>query len=50
MARGSSHSTPVAATAVDLFCGAGGLTRGLLDAVPALPSYEVGKSILNHLN
>lgn len=33
---------PVAATAVDLFCGAGGLTRGLLDAgIPVAAGYDI---------
>ena len=32
----------VAATAVDLFCGAGGLTRGLLDAgIPVAAGYDI---------
>lgn len=35
----------VAATAVDLFCGAGGLTRGLLDAgIPVVAGYDVDET------
>lgn len=44
MRRRSSNSPQpsVAATAVDLFCGAGGLTRGLLDAgIPVAAGYDV---------
>lgn len=37
-----ARNTRVAATAVDLFCGAGGLTRGLLDAgIPVAAGYDV---------
>jgi DNA (cytosine-5)-methyltransferase 1 len=38
-------SRKLAATAVDLFCGAGGLTRGLLDAgVNVVAGYDIDKS------
>jgi len=34
-----------AATAIDLFCGAGGLTRGLLDAgIPVVAGYDIAAS------
>lgn len=40
--RSRSRQTHLAATAVDLFCGAGGLTRGLLDAgIPVAAGYDV---------
>ena len=35
----------VAATAVDIFCGAGGLTRGLLDAgIPVVAGYDIDEA------
>ncbi len=38
----STAQVSIAATAVDLFCGAGGLTRGLLDAgIPVVAGYDV---------
>ncbi len=45
----SRHSRPqkphAAATAVDVFCGAGGLTRGLLDAgIPVVAGYDVDEA------
>lgn len=41
--RSSTHN--VHATAVDLFCGAGGLTRGLLDAgIPVAAGYDVDEA------
>ncbi len=40
-----SMNHPVGATAVDLFCGAGGLTRGLLDAgIPVAAGYDVDEA------
>jgi DNA (cytosine-5)-methyltransferase 1 len=40
--RLSAKGSPIAATAVDLFCGAGGLTRGLLDAgISVAAGYDV---------
>jgi len=38
-------SRPIAATAVDLFCGAGGLTRGLLDAgISVAAGYDIDEA------
>jgi DNA (cytosine-5)-methyltransferase 1 len=44
--RRKANSRPaVTATAVDLFCGAGGLTRGLLDAgIPVVAGYDVDEA------
>lgn len=43
--RPSQPSNRIAATAVDLFCGAGGLTRGLLDAgIPVAAGYDVDEA------
>ena len=40
--RSQIQKSTIAATAVDLFCGAGGLTRGLLDAgIPVAAGYDV---------
>lgn len=42
MRKGRCHSREVRVSAIDLFCGAGGLTRGLLDArVPVLAGYDI---------
>jgi DNA (cytosine-5)-methyltransferase 1 len=39
------NQKPIAAAAVDLFCGAGGLTRGLLDAgIPVAAGYDVDEA------
>lgn len=39
--RNKTNGRPLKATAVDLFCGAGGLTRGLLDAgIPVIAGYD----------
>lgn len=41
----SRKRLPIPATAVDLFCGAGGLTRGLLDAgIPVAAGYDVDEA------
>lgn len=41
----SNLSHPITATAVDLFCGAGGLTRGLIDAeIPVVAGYDVDEN------
>ncbi|MDP3072799.1 MAG: DNA cytosine methyltransferase [Opitutaceae bacterium] len=41
----SPSAKPIAATAVDLFCGAGGLTRGLLDAgISVAAGYDVDEA------
>ncbi len=43
--RASSRQPQPTATAVDLFCGAGGLTRGLLDAgIPVAAGYDVDEA------
>lgn len=43
--RDPSTQPSLAATAVDLFCGAGGLTRGLLDAgIPVAAGYDVDEA------
>ena len=43
--RPSSRQAPVRATAVDLFCGAGGLTHGLLDAgISVAAGYDVDEA------
>jgi len=39
--RNKTSRRPLIAKAVDLFCGAGGLTRGLLDAgIPVVAGYD----------
>jgi DNA (cytosine-5)-methyltransferase 1 len=38
-------NTHIAATAVDIFCGAGGLTRGLFDAgIPVVAGYDIDEA------
>jgi len=40
--KNRENGRPLKATAVDLFCGAGGLTRGLLDAgIPVAAGYDI---------
>jgi len=42
MTRPSNKSATKRIAAVDLFCGAGGLTRGFLDAgIPVLAGYDI---------